>query len=253
MCGCVRSAKRLIIIPMTYLSININKVATLRNARGENNPDVQKFAVDCERFGAQGITVHPRPDERHIRYDDVLRLRPLVKTEFNIEGYPAPRFMDLVLRVRPEQVTLVPDPPGALTSDSGWDVPAHHAFLAETVQRLHEAGIRASIFTGTDAQIIRAAADVGADRVELYTKPYADNFATDPEAAVAPFVAASEAAHRAGLGVNAGHDLNLQNLRFFASRLPYLNEVSIGHAVICDALYMGIEATIKAYREALRF
>ncbi len=237
---------------MTYLSININKVATLRNARGENNPDVQKFAVDCEAFGAQGITVHPRPDERHIRYDDVLRLRPIVKTEFNIEGYPTPRFMELVLRVRPEQVTLVPDAPDAITSSSGWDVEAHFDFLTEIVQKLHEAGIRASIFTGTDAETIKAAARVGADRVELYTKPYADNYSRDRETAVAPFVEASRVAHAAGLGVNAGHDLNLENLAFFASRLPWLNEVSIGHAVICDALYMGIEATIKAYRQALR-
>ncbi len=236
---------------MTYLSININKVATLRNARGENNPDVQKFATDCEAFGAQGITVHPRPDERHIRYADVLRLKPLVKTEFNIEGYPSPRFMDLVLRVRPEQVTLVPDAPGVLTSDSGWDVEANFDFLSETVQRLHDAGIRASIFTGTDAATIKAAARAGADRVELYTKPYADNYEHDREAAVAPFVEASRTAHRAGLGVNAGHDLNLSNLEFFASRLPYLNEVSIGHAVICDALYLGIESVIKAYRKAL--
>ena len=236
---------------MTYLSINVNKVATLRNARGENNPDVQRFAQDCEAFGAQGITVHPRPDERHRRYDDVLRLRPLVKTEFNIEGYPSQRFMELVLRVRPEQVTLVPDAPGVLTSSAGWDVPAHASMLQEIVQHLHDAGIRASIFTGTEPKIIRAAAAVRADRVELYTKPYVDAFAADREAAVAPFVEASKVAHSVGLGVNAGHDLNLENLEFFASRLPYLNEVSIGHAVICDALYMGIGATIKAYRQAL--
>lgn len=236
---------------MTNLSININKVATLRNARGENNPDVQQFAIDCERMGAQGITVHPRPDERHIRYDDVFKLRPLVKTEFNIEGYPTDRFMDLVLKVKPEQVTLVPDGPHDLTSSAGWDVEANFDFLNDVKERLNEAGIRSSIFVGTDADNIRAAARVGADRVELYTKPYADNYASDPAAAVAPFVEASRAAHNAGLGVNAGHDLNLDNLRYFAQALPYLNEVSIGHAVISDALYLGIEATIKAYRECL--
>ena len=221
---------------MTNLSININKVATLRNARGENNPDVQQFAIDCERMGAQGITVHPRPDERHIRYDDVFKLRPLVKTEFNIEGYPTDRFMDLVLKVKPEQVTLVPDGPHDLTSSAGWDVEANFDFLNDVIERLNEAGIRSSIFVGTDADNIRAAARVGADRVELYTKPYADNYASDPAAAVAPFVEASRAAHNAGLGVNAGHDLNLDNLRYFAQALPYLNEVSIGHAVISDAL-----------------
>ncbi len=236
---------------MTNLSITINKVATLRNARGENNPDVQQFAIDCERMGAQGITVHPRPDERHIRYDDVFKLRPLVKTEFNIEGYPTDRFMDLVLKVKPEQVTLVPDGPHDLTSSAGWDVEANFDFLNDVIERLNEAGIRSSIFVGTDADNIRAAARVGADRVELYTKPYADNYASDPAAAVAPFVEASRAAHNAGLGVNAGHDLNLDNLRYFAQALPYLNEVSIGHAVISDALYLGIEATIKAYRECL--
>ena len=236
---------------MTNLSININKVATLRNARGENNPDVQQFAIDCERMGAQGITVHPRPDERHIRYDDVFKLRPLVKTEFNIEGYPTDRFMDLVLKVKPEQVTLVPDGPHDLTSSAGWDVEANFDFLNDVIERLNEAGIRSSIFVGTVADNLRAAARVGADRVELYTKPYADNYASDPAAAVAPFVEASRAAHNAGLGVNAGHDLNLDNLRYFAQALPYLNEVSIGHAVISDALYLGIEATIKAYRECL--
>ena len=236
---------------MTNLSININKVATLRNARGENNPDVQQFAIDCERMGAQGNTVHPRPDERHIRYDDVFKLRPLVKTEFNIEGYPTDRFMDLVLKVKPEQVTLVPDGPHDLTSSAGWDVEANFDFLNDVIERLNEAGIRSSIFVGTVADNIRAAARVGADRVELYTKPYADNYASDPAAAVAPFVEASRAAHNAGLGVNAGHDLNLDNLRYFAQALPYLNEVSIGHAVISDALYLGIEATIKAYRECL--
>ena len=237
---------------MTKLSVNINKVATLRNARGENMPDVQKFAVDCESFGAQGITVHPRPDERHITRQDVFKLRPIVKTEFNIEGYPSEDFMQLVLQVKPEQVTLVPAKPGDLTSSAGWDVVNNMEFLTGIVDRLKEAGIRSSIFVGADAEQIKAAAKAGADRIELYTKPYVDNYAKDRDAAVAPFVEASQAAHNAGLGVNAGHDLNLENLRFFYQSLPYLNEVSIGHAIISDALYMGIEATVKAYRECLK-
>ena len=237
---------------MTKLSVNINKVATLRNARGENMPDVQKFAVDCESFGAQGITVHPRPDERHITRQDVFKLRPIVKTEFNIEGYPSEDFMQLVFQVKPEQVTLVPDKPGDLTSSAGWDVINNMEFLTGIVDRLKEAGIRSSIFVGADAEQIKAAAKAGADRIELYTKPYVDNYAKDRDAAVAPFVEASQAAHNAGLGVNAGHDLNLENLRFFYQSLPYLNEVSIGHAIISDALYMGIEATVKAYRECLK-
>ena len=237
---------------MTKLSVNINKVATLRNARGENMPDVQKFAVDCESFGAQGITVHPRPDERHITRQDVFKLRPIVKSEFNIEGYPSEDFMQLVLQVKPEQVTLVPDKPGDLTSSAGWDVVNNMEFLTGIVDRLKEAGIRSSIFVGADAEQIKAAAKAGADRIELYTKPYVDNYAKDRDAAVAPFVEASQAAHNAGLGVNAGHDLNLENLRFFYQSLPYLNEVSIGHAIISDALYMGIEATVKAYRECLK-
>ena len=237
---------------MTKLSVNINKVATLRNARGENMPDVQKFAVDCESFGAQGITVHPRPDERHITRQDVFKLRPIVKTEFNIEGYPSEDFMQLVLQVKPEQVTLVPDKPGDLTSSAGWDVVNNMEFLTGIVDRLKEAGIRSSIFVGADAEQIKAAAKAGADRIELYTKSYVDNYAKDRDAAVAPFVEASQAAHNAGLGVNAGHDLNLENLRFFYQSLPYLNEVSIGHAIISDALYMGIEATVKAYRECLK-
>ncbi len=235
----------------TNLSVNINKIATLRNSRGENNPDVEKVAVDCEAFGADGITVHPRPDERHIKRDDVFRLRPLVKTEFNIEGYPSPEFIDLVMKVKPEQVTLVPDNPDQLTSSSGWDVEANFDFLCDVVDRFRDAGIRTSIFVGTDPDNIRAAARAGADRVELYTKPYADGFDRDPEAAVAPFVEASRAAHRAGLGVNAGHDLNLQNLKFFHDRVPFLNEVSIGHALISDALYLGLHETIRRYMECL--
>ncbi len=236
----------------TKLSVNINKVATLRNARGENNPDVQKFAVDCEACGAEGITVHPRPDQRHITTDDVYRLRPLVKTEFNIEGYPSEQFMDLVTKVKPEQATLVPDAPEALTSSAGWDVTAHADFLTAIVDRLREAGIRSSIFVAPDPEQIRAAAATGADRVELYTKPYADLYPTDPDAAVAPYVAASAVAHSCGLGVNAGHDLDLQNLAFFHSAVPYLNEVSIGHALISDALYLGIAETIRRYKECLK-
>ena len=237
---------------MTKLSVNINKVATLRTARGENNPDVEKFAIDCERFGADGITVHPRPDERHIRRNDVFKLRPLVKTEFNIEGYPTPEFMDLVLKVKPEQVTLVPDAPGQLTSNSGWDVEAHMEFLTEIVEKLRDAGIRTSIFTDTNPHNIQMAAKAGADRVELYTKPYADGYEADREASVKPFAEASRAAHACGIGVNAGHDLSLQNLKYFREQVPYLNEVSIGHALISDALYLGLEATIKAYKECLK-
>lgn len=236
----------------TNLSVNINKVATLRNARGENVPDVQKVAADCETFGADGITVHPRPDERHIRRDDVFKLRPVVKTEFNIEGYPSPDFMELVLQVRPEQVTLVPDAPSQITSNTGWDVAEHIEFLTEVVDRLNEAGIRSSIFVNPTVENIKNAAKTGADRVELYTKPYADNFAADPATAIAPFIEASKAAHSEGLGVNAGHDLNLQNLAYFYRNMPYLDEVSIGHALISDALYLGLKETIRQYKECLK-
>lgn len=237
---------------MTQLSVNINKVATLRNARGENMPDVQRFATECELLGANGITVHPRPDERHIRHSDVFLLRPLVKTEFNIEGYPSPEFMDLVLKVKPEQVTLVPDSPEDLTSHEGWDVKANMEFLTGIVDTLRDAGIRTSIFVGTDTDNIKAAAATGTDRIELYTKPYVDNYARNPEEAVASFVEASRAAHRAGLGVNAGHDLNLENLEYFHKSLPYLNEVSIGHSLISDALYLGLAETIRRYKECLK-
>lgn len=237
---------------MTQLSVNINKVATLRNARGENMPDVQRFATECELLGANGITVHPRPDERHIRHSDVFLLRPLVKTEFNIEGYPSPEFMDLVLKVKPEQVTLVPDSPEDLTSHEGWDVKANMEFLTGIVDTLRDAGIRTSIFVGTDTDNIKAAAATGTDRIELYTKPYVDNYERNPEEAVAPFVEASRAAHRAGLGVNAGHDLNLENLEYFHQSLPYLNEVSIGHSLISDALYLGLAETIRRYKECLK-
>lgn len=235
----------------TCLSVNINKIATLRNARGENNPDLLKVALDCERFGADGITVHPRPDERHIKRADVYQLRPALKSEFNIEGYPSPEFMDLVLKVKPAQVTLVPDAPDALTSSAGWTVGEHFDFLTSIVNALHEAEIRSSIFVSTDIDNIMLAAKTGTDRVELYTKPYADRFFSHPDKAVAPFVEASRAAHKAGLGVNAGHDLNLQNLRYFAQSVPFLNEVSIGHALICDALYMGLAETIRSYKDCL--
>ncbi len=236
----------------TNLSVNINKVATLRNARGENVPDVGQVAVDCESFGADGITVHPRPDERHIRREDVFHLRPLVKTEFNIEGSPTPEFMDLVLKIKPEQVTLVPDAPGVLTSSAGWVVADHLEFLTGIVDALREAGIRSSIFVDTDPENIRMAAKAGADRVELYTKPYADMYEKDPEAAVKPYVEASRAARKVGLGVNAGHDLNLKNLRYFKEQVPFLNEVSIGHALISDALYLGLPETIRRYKAALK-
>lgn len=236
---------------MTNLSVNINKIATLRNSRGENVPDLLKVAADCEAFGADGITVHPRPDERHIKRDDVYRLRPLVKTEFNIEGYPSPEFMELVLQVKPEQVTLVPDSPDQLTSCAGWNVGAHMEFLTSIVDRLRDAGIRSSIFVGTDAESIQLAAKAGADRVELYTKPYADLYPKDPEAAVAPFVEAAHVALSAGLGVNAGHDLSLLNLEFFHRNIPRLSEVSIGHALICDAIYLGLEKTIREYKKCL--
>lgn len=237
---------------MTNLSVNINKIATLRNSRGENLPNLEKVAMDCEAMGADGITVHPRPDERHIKYADVYTLRPLVKTEFNIEGYPSKEFIDLVLKVKPAQVTLVPDAPDALTSSAGWDVADNMEFLTGVVDRFREAGIRTSIFVDPDVETIRFAAKTGADRVELYTKPYADAFPRNPEEAVAPYVKASEAAHDVGLGVNAGHDLNLENLAWFRQHLPYLNEVSIGHALICDAIYLGLAETIARYKACLK-
>lgn len=236
---------------MTRLSVNINKVATLRNARGEGIPDVVKFAKDCEEYGAQGITVHPRPDERHITRQDVEDLTKVVTTEFNIEGNPTDYYMDIVLKARPTQATLVPDAPDVLTSSAGWDVVAHEEELRPIVARLREAGIRVSIFISADPEQVRAAARVGADRVELYTKPYADGYASDPAAAVAPFVAASEEALKFGIGLNAGHDLNLSNLKYFKQSMPLLDEVSIGHAIISDALYLGIRETIARYKECL--
>ncbi len=236
---------------MTRLSVNINKVATLRNARGGNNPDVLQAAIDCQRFGAQGITVHPRPDERHIRYSDVRQIRPHMSTEYNIEGYPSPEFMELVMEVRPHQVTLVPDPPSALTSSEGWNTLTHAALLKEITETLREAGIRSSIFIGTDHELIRGAAEVGTDRVELYTEPYAKLFTGDREAAVAPFISAAEVAREAGLALNAGHDLDLENLQFFVKNIPWIEEVSIGHALICDALYYGLENAIGMYLREL--
>lgn len=237
---------------MTKLSVNINKVATLRNARGGNNPDVEKVALDCEQFGAEGITVHPRPDERHIRYADVYALRPVLKTEFNIEGYPSKEFIDLVLRVKPTQVTLVPDAPDQITSNCGWDTKTHQAFLTELMDTFGEAGIRTSIFVGTDLELIEYAAKTGADRVELYTEPYASLYPKNPEAAVAPFIEAAERVHKLGMGLNAGHDLSLVNLKYFHDNIHWLDEVSIGHALICDALYLGLKKTIEEYKNCLR-
>lgn len=237
---------------MTRLSVNINKVSTLRNARGENIPDVQKFAVGCEEFGAQGITVRPRPDERHITRRDVQLLSGSLATEFNIEGFPSPDFINLVINARPAQVTLAPDAPDALTSSAGWDVARNAEFLRSVVAQLRNAGIRVSIFVDADPDQIRAAASIGADRVELYTKPYVDMYDSDPEAAVAPFVKASIEARKLGIGLNAGHDLNLKNLKFFKQSLPLLDEVSIGHAIISDALYLGIRETIRQYLDCLK-
>ena len=237
---------------MTKLSVNINKIATIRNARGGNNPDVQQVALDCERFGADGITVHPRPDERHIRYADVVNLKPLLRTEFNIEGYPQKSFMDLVGSVRPTQVTLVPDSPEQITSNAGWDTCTHYNFLTDIVTELREQGIRTSIFVDANPDMVEKAAEIGADRVELYTEPYASAYAADPDAAVAPFVRAAETARRCGIGLNAGHDLSLENLAFFKQHIPWLDEVSIGHALVCDALYLGLEQTIRRYKECLQ-
>ena len=248
----VRFVLKLINVFMrTKLSVNINKVATIRNARGGNNPDVLKVAKDCELFGADGITVHPRPDERHIRRADVLALQGVLRTEFNIEGYPSKEFMDLVLRVRPSQVTLVPDKPEQLTSNSGWDTEKEQLFLRDILNDLRTAGIRSSIFIDADVRMAEFAAEAGADRVELYTGPYAHNYAKDPEAAIAPFLETAKRVKQLGIGLNAGHDLSLENLKYFTDVIPWVDEVSIGHALICDALYMGLEATIAAYKKCL--
>ena len=230
---------------MTKLSVNINKVATIRNARGGDNPDVLKVALDCELFGAQGITVHPRPDERHIRYKDVLDLKPQLKTEFNIEGNPIDKFTNLVLQVKPTQVTLVPDSDSQLTSNHGWDTKANITFLTDVVGRFNEAGIRTSIFVDPDPMMVEYAAKAGAKRVELYTEPYASGYLIDREKAIAPFIAAANMAREMGIGLNAGHDLSLVNLNYFYKMIPWTDEVSIGHALICDALYMGLKSTIQ--------
>lgn len=237
---------------MTRLSVNINKIATLRNSRGGNNPDVIRVARDVQRFGAEGVTVHPRPDERHIRYDDVRALRQVVTTEFNIEGNcREPRFVELVLEVRPEQVTLVPDTEGQLTSDHGWNTIVHRDYLREMISLFRSAGIRTSIFCDPNPLLVAGAAETGTDRIELYTEPYARGYAADRTAAVQPFVEAAEEARRLGLGLNAGHDLSLENLGFLSERIPWLDEVSIGHALICDALYLGLENTVQMYRRLL--
>ncbi len=237
---------------MTRLSVNINKLATLRNARGGNNPDVVQWALDIERFGAQGITVHPRPDERHIRRSDVYALKNVVASEFNIEGYPSEEFIALVLEVKPTQVTLVPDAPGVLTSNAGWDAKTHRTFLKEVITRFKNAGIRTSLFMGTDTEQITAAKETGTDRIELYTEPYADQYHRDREAAVAPFAIAAKHATSLGLGLNAGHDLDLKNLAYFKANVPGLLEVSIGHALICDALIHGMENAVQLYSRELR-
>jgi pyridoxine 5-phosphate synthase len=236
---------------MTKLSVNINKIATIRNARGGNVPNICQVAIDCERFGAEGITVHPRPDERHIRFADVWDLKAILKTEFNIEGYPTPDFIKLVKSVKPHQVTLVPDPPEALTSNAGWDTVTHLDFLKEIVSDFQSIGIRVSIFVDTNLVNVEYAAKTGTDRVELYTEPYASDYPKDREAAVAPFVEAAKLAKKLGLGLNAGHDLSLENLNFLHLRIPAIDEVSIGHALIADALYFGLEDTIKRYKKQL--
>lgn len=236
---------------MTKLSVNVNKIAVVRNSRGGNMPDVVRAACDIERFGADGITVHPRPDARHIRYDDVRDLKRVLHTELNVEGNPIPSFIDLVCEVVPAQVTLVPDAPDAITSNAGWDTLANRAFLSEVTTRFHEKGIRVSIFVDPVPEMVAGAKACGADRVELYTEAYARDYHLDRERVIALYVAAAEEARSQGLGLNAGHDLNLDNLSYFAERIPWLDEVSIGHALICDALYYGLENTVALYRRCL--
>ena len=237
---------------MTRLSVNINKIATIRNARGGNIPDVLKAAIDCERYGAQGITVHPRPDERHIRYQDARDIKAVVKTEFNIEGNPTKEFIDLVLEVKPDQVTLVPDAPEAITSNAGWDTVKNLSFLSDIISSFHDNGIRTSIFIETDSRMIEKAAETGTDRVELYTESYATGFHNNKEKAIAPFIEAARIAQKVELGLNAGHDLNLDNLRYFVENIPALLEVSIGHALISDALYFGLENAVQMYLREIR-
>ncbi len=237
---------------MTRLSVNINKIATLRNARGGSNPNVAQVAVDAEKFGAEGITIHPRPDERHITTQDVYDLKEVVTTEFNIEGYPDERFLKILEEVKPDQATLVPDPPHVLTSNAGWDTINKKDFLIETIDKIKSMGIRTSIFIEPEANLIREAADIGTDRIELYTEPYASNFKSSSDQAVKDYTEAALVAHECGLGINAGHDLDLDNLKFFQENVPHLDEVSIGHALVCDALYLGLENTIQLYLRALK-
>lgn len=238
---------------MTKLSVNINKIATIRNARGGDQPNVLKAAIDCERFGAEGVTVHPRPDERHIRYQDARDIKPAIGVEFNIEGNPVPSFIDLVLEVKPHQVTLVPDSPDAITSNAGWDTIKNEGFLKEVITEFKNNGIRTSIFIETNEKMILNALKTGADRIELYTESYADHFHKNKETAIKPFIAAAKIANEIGLGINAGHDLNLDNLNYFAKNIPGLLEVSIGHALISDAIYLGLENTIQMYLRQLKF
>lgn len=235
----------------TKLSVNINKIASLRNARGGKIPDVVEAAIRCEQYGADGITVHPRPDERHITRQDVIDLKKVVTTEFNIEGFPDERFMKLIREVQPQQATLVPDSPEAITSNAGWDTETHESFLKDVISEIRELGIRTSIFVSTDLRLIEHAKTCGTDRIELYTEPFAELFPSDPVGAVKDFTIAAELAHHLGLGVNAGHDLSLINLAFFKKHVPYLAEVSIGHALISDALYFGMENTIQLYKRQL--
>jgi pyridoxine 5-phosphate synthase len=237
---------------VTRLSVNINKIATLRNARGANNPDVLRVAKDCERFGAEGITVHPRPDERHIRFNDVVELKKIVTTEFNIEGYPDARYMELVRQVKPAQATLVPDAPDAITSNAGWNTVKQEALLRDIIKELKSSGTRVSIFVDPSPEMVNGAAKVGADRIELYTEPYAHQYHNDRDKAVKPYVLSARVAREAGLGINAGHDLDLHNLKFLKDQIPFLDEVSIGHALICDSLYYGLENTIQLYLKQLR-
>ena len=236
---------------MTKLSVNINKIATIRNARGGNNPNLIEVALDCERFGSQGITIHPRPDERHITYKDTIELKPVIKTEFNIEGYPDARFIELIEKTRPEQATLVPDAPDAITSNSGWDTIKHYDYLKPIVEKIKSLGTRVSIFVDPDVNMVEGAAKLGADRVELYTEPYATNYHLNKEEAIAPYILAAKAAKKLNIGLNAGHDLDLKNLKYLKQNLPNLDEVSIGHALICDALYFGLENTIQMYLKEL--
>ncbi|MFP3859301.1 MAG: pyridoxine 5'-phosphate synthase [Bacteroidales bacterium] len=237
---------------MTRLSVNINKIATLRNARGGNIPNVFEAAINCERFGAEGITVHPRPDERHIKYQDVRDIRPVIQTEFNIEGYPSESFMELVIANKPDQVTLVPDPPGALTSNQGWNTIENKTFLKNVIEKFQQHDIRTSIFIETNTEYIKNAKETGTNRVELYTEPYASLFHKNKEEAIEPFIKAAEVAHSEGLELNAGHDLDLFNLKYFSDNIPHLKEVSIGHALISDSLYYGLENTIQLYLRQLR-